>query len=242
LRGSKLTSMDKLISGICSAGIILFCESEYACLRLFKRKTTLFFFVCQLAICLSALETALSILLYFLPDLRVLPMFVIILITRYMKDVSYPVMILLRLRFIYNFSVIIIYIPVVLTLIIIVLRFSWIKWVLTGESYYFNIIFIVQPIITTLYVVQCIVINIFFIVIAIKHFQNVFHIRCVVIVNIIVIVLGCVEVLIEILIINKWIVLCVISIVAQIRVRLEIEVLSYIVESARERRNVFSLT
>jgi hypothetical protein len=229
-------SSQRLISGICGAGIILLCESEYSCLKLFKRKTTLFFFVCQLAIWSTALETALTILLYFLPNLRVLPMLVIILIAKTTQNMSYPIMILLRLRFICNFSRIIMYIPVVLAIIVAALEFFWVCWILTDESYYLNVLHIILPTTTILLTVQNILINIFFIVIAIKHFQNVVHVRSVIVVNIIVIALECVVVVLEFSFTNRWILFSVRFIIAQIEVRLEIEILSYIVQSARERR------
>jgi hypothetical protein len=227
----KMTFMERLISGICGAGIVLLWESEHSCLKLFKRRTTLFFFVCQLAIWSSALLTALAVSVYFLPNLRVLPMLVIILITKCMQNMSYPLMILLRLRFIRDFPVIIMYIPVVLSAILAAMRFFWIRWILTGETYYFNVFFIIQPITTIIITIQNIVINVFFIVIAIEKFQNVVHIRFVVIVNIIVITLECVKALIEFLTTNAWVTLCVISIVSQVKVRLEIDILSYIVQS-----------
>ena len=72
--------------------------------------------------------------------------------------------------------------------------------------------------------------------IAIKHFWNVVHIKSAIIVNIVVTILDGVVVLIEFLSINAWISFCVIAIVAQIKVRLEIEILSCIVELVRERR------
>jgi hypothetical protein len=221
-----------IVSGICGAGIVVLWESEHSCLRLFKRITTLFFFVCQLAIWSSALETALSSSVYFSPNLRVLPMLVLISIVKCMQNMSYPLMILIRLKFVSDFSVIIMCIPVVLSAILAILRFFWIRWLLTGESYYFNIFFIIQPITTILITIQNIAINIFFIVIAVKHFENVVYIRSVIIVNLIVIILECAVVLIEFLSIDIWITLCVISIVAQIKVRLEIDILSYIVKSA----------
>jgi hypothetical protein len=222
--------MERLISGICGAGIVVFCESQYACLKLFKRRTTLFFFVCQLAIWSSALETALATTVYFLPNLRVLPILVLILIAKFTQNMSYPMMILLRLRLLDDFPVIIMYIPVVLSAILASLRFFWIRWILTGESYYFNVLFIVNPITTVLLTVENIIINVFFIVIAIKHFHNIVHIRSAVIVNIIVITLEGVKMLIEFLITNKLITMCIISIISQIKVRLEIEILFYIVQ------------
>jgi hypothetical protein len=145
-------------------------------------------------------------------------------------------MILIRLRFVHNFSVIIMCTPVIICVIIIVLRFFWIRWVLTGESYYFNKYYIVRPIPPLLFAVQNITINVFFIMIAIKHFQNVVHIKSVVIVSIVVTILDGVIVLIGFLIIDGWISFCVMAIVAQIKARLEIEILAYIVEPAREQR------
>jgi hypothetical protein len=221
-------SSQRLISGICSAGIVLACESEFSCLKLFKRRTSLFFFVTQLAIWSSALLTALTVSIYFLPNLQVLPMLVIILITKFTQNMSYPLMILLRLTYVHKFPVIIMYIPVVLSVILATLRVFWVRWILTGESYYFNVFFIIQPISTALFTVQNIIINIFFIIIAIKYFPNVVHVRSVVIVNIIVIILECVRILQEFLIPNQIITLSVIAIIAQIEVRLEIEILSYI--------------
>jgi hypothetical protein len=221
-------SSQRLISGICSAGIVVFCESQLSCLKLFKRRTSLFFFMAQLAICSSALLIALTVSIYFLPNLQVLPMLVIILITKFTLNMSYPLMILLRLTYVRKFPVIIMYIPVVLSVIIATLRVFWVRWILTGESYYFNVFFIIQPISTALFTVQNIIINIFFIIIAIKYFPNVVHVRSVVIVNIIVIILECVRILQEFLIPNQIITLSVIAIIAQIEVRLEIEILSYI--------------
>jgi hypothetical protein len=225
-------SSQKLVSGICGAGIMLLWESEHSCLKLFKQRTTLFFFICQLAIWSSAVVSTLSISVYFLPNLRVLPMLVTILIAKFVEDMSYPVMILLRFRFIRDFSVIIMCIPVVLSVIFAVLRFFWVHWILTGENFYYNAYYIIQPITTTLITVQGLIINACFIVIAIKHFQNIVHIRSVVVVNIIVSTVECTLVLVEFLTNDVWITLCVIAIVSQIKVRLEIDILAYIVKSA----------
>jgi hypothetical protein len=228
-------SSQRLVSGICSAGFVIFCESEYACFKLFKRRTTLFFFVCQLTIWSTALETALAILLYFMPNLQVPSILVIFLITKGIRDVSHPVMILLRLKMICYFHPIMIYISIVLSVILNVLNVFWICWVATGESYYFNVFLIVEPIIIIIYAIQFIVINISFIVIGIKHFQNIIHIRFIVIVNIIITALICTIVLTRFLHINKMISFCVMSIISQIIVRLDIEILSCIAESVRER-------
>jgi hypothetical protein len=229
-------SSQRIVSGICGAGIIVLCESEYSCLRLFRRRTTLFFFIAQLAIWSSASETALVSSMYFLHNLRVLPMLVIILIVKTTQYISYPIMILLRLRFVRDFPVIIMCTPVVLTVIIIVLRSFWVRWILTGESQYFNEYFIVRPIATLLFTAENLIINVFFIIIAIKYFQNVVHIKFAVIVNIAVTIFDGVVLLIEFLPINAWISFCTLAIVSQIKVRLEIVILSYIVQSVRERR------
>jgi hypothetical protein len=233
--------MDLLVAAASGAGFVLLCESEYACLRLFKRRTTLFFYACQLAILSSALLSAWNILLYYEQNLRLLSTLVISVIIRCIHDMSYPIMILLRLRFIHNFPLIIMYIPVILAIIVSPLRYFNIRWLLTGEEYYLHILFIIMPIITVLLTVEYIIINIFFIVVAIKHFENIVHIRHVVIINIIVIILECAGGEILLLFVDGWgwAILCILSIVIQIEVRLEIDILSYIarsVDSARERQ------
>lgn len=219
--------MDLLVSAISGAGIVLFCESEYACLRLFKQKN-LFSFVCQLAILATALMTTLSVSVYFLHNLLVLPMLIIISIVIFTVNVSYPIMILLRLRLVQNFSIYIMCIPIILTTILTVLRYFWTCSILTGKEYCFHIYFIIQIITTIILTVEYIAINLFFIVIATKHLQNIIHIRCVIIVNIIVIILECAILIIEFVMINKWIILCIVSISNQIKVRMEIEILSFI--------------
>src|ERR1700738_4659293 len=90
----------RLVSAACGAGFVIMCESEYVCCKLFKRKTTLFFFVCQLAILSSAIETALTSLIYFMSNLQILSMLIVILLVRFVMHVSYPIMMLLRLKII----------------------------------------------------------------------------------------------------------------------------------------------
>lgn len=232
-------SSQRIVSGICGAGIVLFCESQYSCLRLFRRKTTFFFFMTQLAILASALETALSASIYFLSNLRTLPMLIIISIVRFVQNISYPTMILLRLKLVQNFSIYIMGIPVILSTILTALRYFWIRSVLLGAEYCFHIFYIIQPVTTAILVVEYISINIFFIMMAIKHFENIVHIRCAVIVNIIVIIIECVVVIAEFAIKEHCfmpnIILCIITISDQIKVRFEIEILSYIVQSVRQR-------
>jgi hypothetical protein len=232
-------SSQRIVSTISGAGIILFCESEYACFRLFRRRTTLFFFIAQLAIWSSALTTALSTSIYFLPYLRVLPMLVLISIVRFVQNLNYPIMMLLRLRFVQKFPIYIMCIPVILATIFTALRYYWIRSILAGGRYCFHIYHIIQPIVIIILTVEYIVINIFFIVIAIKHFQNIVHVRSAVIINLIVIALECAVVVIAFVVTEQCfmpnIILCVTAIVDQIKVRLEIEILSYIAQSVRER-------
>jgi hypothetical protein len=227
-------AMDNLVSAMCGAAVVLACESEYSSLKLFKRRTTLFFFACQLAIWSTALGTALSALVYFLIYLKVLPMLIVISIVQCIECISYPIMILLRLRFVRNFSEMIMYIPIVIGVIFTALRYFWIHWALTDESYYIYFL-IILPIITVVLTVQSIIINIFFIVIAMKRYENIVHVKSVIIVNIIVIILECLEIAMEFLDVDKWVITTARSVVSQIEVRLEIEILSYITQTIRER-------
>jgi hypothetical protein len=225
-----------IISSLFGVGFVLFCESEYSSLRLFKRRTTLFFFICQLAIWSNALETVLALSISLFPNLRILAMLIITMIAIFTQNMSYPIMMLARIRLLYNFSVIIMCIPIVVSATFAILDLFQIRWILTHKSSDFNAFFIIQIITTIILTVQYISINMFFMAIAIKFFQNIFHTRCVIIVNIIVITLQCVAVLIQFLTINEWVVFSIISIIAQIIVRLEIEVLAYIVQSIESIR------
>ena len=145
-------------------------------------------------------------------------------------------MILLRLRFVRSFSRAIIYIPVVVAIIFTALKYFRIHWALTGESYdvYFVIIL---PITTIVLAVQNIVINIFFIAIAMKRYENIVHVKSVIIVNIIVIILECLKIVMEFLVVDKRVIASAISVDGQIKVRLEIVILSYIIQTVRERRS-----
>ena len=231
-RIAHMTTMDELVSAMCGAAVVLACESEYSCLKLFNRRTTLFFFVCQLAIWSSALGVALSTSVYFLIYLQALPMFIVIPIVQCVVYISYPIMILLRLKFVHNFSEMIMYIPIALGVISTVLKYFRIHWALTGEGYY-TYFLIILPIITVVLAVQNIVINVFFIVIAMKRWQDIVHVKSVIIVNIIVIMLECLKVVMEFLVVDKWVIASGIFVVGQIRVRLEIEILSYITQTVR---------
>lgn len=236
-------SSQRIVSGICGVGAILFCESEYSCLRLFTRKTTLFFFMTQLAIWTSMLEMAVSALIYFLSNLQLVQMFILVSILKFAVNVSYPIMMLLRLKLIRNFTIYIMFIALILACVSIALKYFWIHSALSGGKDCFHVYYIIQPITTIAIAVQNIIINLFFIVMATKHFQNIVHIRCTIIVNIIVIIVECIVVVIEFLIGRQCsipnIIMTVISISDQIKIRLEIEILSYIVKSVSERRERF---
>jgi hypothetical protein len=110
--------MAELVSALCSAGVVIFFESEYAYFRIFKRKTSLFSYVCQLSILSTALQIAVISIVYFIPSLRILPMLVVITIIKFLTDSSYPMMILLRLRLVILFPTTIMYIPLVLAAIL----------------------------------------------------------------------------------------------------------------------------
>lgn len=230
--------MDLLVAALGGAGIIIFCESEYDCFRLFKKRKTLFFFVSQLTILSSVFMSVWNIMLYFKPDLRTLTLMVVSAIAKCVHDINYPVMMLLRLRIIRKFSVIIMYMPVMLAIMMSSLRFFNVLWFITGKRYYLNILFIVMPIITFTLTMEYVVINIFFIIVAIKHFDEIIRIRYVIIINIIVMILEGAggEVLFLFAGNWKWAVLCILSIIVQIEVRLEVNILSYIKESVESNR------
>lgn len=226
--------MVELVPAVCGAGLVILCESEYSCWRLFKKRGTLFFQITQLAILSSVLGTVLTSFAYFIPTLQTLVVFLIIIsVIKFLQDISYLMMMLLRLRFIWDFSIIIAYIPLLQDILWTTLRYFWISWILTSNNHYYKIFSVIQPISTILFTVQNVAINIFFIIVAIKTFEDVISIKHVIIVNIIVIIFECVVVIIEFLFVSTWIVWVVIAIVSQIRVRLEIDILVYIVRSVR---------
>src|ERR1700749_3598946 len=117
--------MDQLIS----AGAVLVCESEYLCWKLFKRKN-IFFFTCQLAILSGA--TAINSVA---PNVPRLPMFITILILAFVLGVSYPLMLLLRLRIIYKFNLIFIFIPIFQSILWTGLKYFWLNWMLTRNNW-----------------------------------------------------------------------------------------------------------
>jgi hypothetical protein len=70
-----------------------------------------------------------------------------------------------------------------------------------------------------------------------KSYENMVHVRSVIIVNIIVIMLECLRIVIEFLDVDKWAIWPARSVVDLVKVRLEIEILSYIVQTVREHRS-----
>lgn len=112
------------------------------------------------------------------------------------------------------------------------LKYFWICWILTNDSYYHYVFLIIQLITTICFAIQSIAINIFFAIIAVRKFEDVIHIRYVLIITIIVIILECFMITTEFIFISFWVYWIIVSIVSQIRIRLEIEILVYIVEDA----------
>ena len=152
--------MDRLFSAACGAGAVLVCESEYLCWKLFKRKN-IFFFVCQLAILSSAIATAVNGVIHLAPDVPRLPMIIVMLIVGAgFMVTSYPVMILLRLKIIYNIHPIIMCVPIFQGIVWSGLKYFWLNWMLTGNDY--KIYSIIQPISTIAFTVQDIAINVFY--------------------------------------------------------------------------------
>lgn len=222
-------SFQRLVSAACGSGFVILCESEYLCWKLFKRRN-MFFFVCQLAIISSAIANALMSVIYFASDLRQLPMLIVLLLVIFVMIVSYPIMMLLRLRIIYNFHFLYMFIPVMQGILCTILLQFWIKWTLTKNNHDYRIYSIIGPFATISTTVQNIAINVFFIILAKKKFTNTIHVKNVIIINIIVILLECLVVITEFLFSSIW---TTAPISYQIRVRLELSVLVYIVEPYR---------
>jgi len=230
--------VSNLVSAICGGGVIILCESEYSCLTLFKRKTSLFFFVCQMSILSNALNIAFISITYFIHSLLKLPMFIIISITKFLIDSSYPIMILLRLKLVVKFPTIIMYIPLIIAFIFSGLRYFWILYILNDGKYYFNAYYIIQLITSIILCVENIIINVFFIIIAMKNFDEVVHVKGIIIINIIAIILEIIKVIIEsLLLFDVLATAIVVSIMTQIRVRLEIIILANIKSAHRQARN-----
>lgn len=219
-------SFQRLVSAACGAGFVILCESEYLCWKLFKQKN-MFFLACQLAILSSAVESALTSLIFFIPGLRILSMFIVELLIRFIMQASYPIMMLFRLRIICYVHLIFMLIPIFQAALWVGLRCFLVDWYLTRNDHDYRIYSIIQPIATVMFTIQNIAINVFFIILAKKKFENTIHVKNVIIINIIVILLECVVVTTEFLFLTTW---DLISTVAQIKVRLELSVLVYIVE------------
>lgn len=223
-----------LISGICGAGVVILCESEYSSWRLFKRKTSLFFLVTQLAILSCASINALASLLYFIPSLQILAMFIIFALVKFVTDVAYPIMMLLRLKLICRISKIIMWIPLLLGILWLVLKYFWINCISTSSNHSCQIFLIIQIITAICFAVENVIINIFFAIIVIKKFKNTINIGCMIIVTIIIIILECFIIIVEFLYLIIWFQWVVVAIVSQLKVRFEIEILAYIVEDAHQ--------
>lgn len=217
--------LKRLIAAASGAGFVILCESEYACCNLFKDKTSLFFFICQLAILSSALQTALTSLVYFKPVLQTLSMLIVILLIRLVMDISYPMMTLLRLKIICKLHPVLMYIPIFQAVVWIALKYFWVIWILTGK-YYSEASIILRATIG-LTIIQNIIINILFIVVAKRKFENTIHLKYVVIVNVILIMIECIILASSFLLFSSW---DLGSIMFQISIRLEITVLVYIVK------------
>lgn len=194
----------------------------------------MFFVVTQLTILSSAIMNALTSIAFFAPYLETLPMLIIISVVSLVMAASYPMMILLRLKIICKIHFIVMCIPVAQALIWIVLRYFLIKWQLTGDDYYFNICYILQPTATTALTVQSVAINVFFIIVAKRKFEKLVDITAVAIVNIIVILIECALLTCEFIFLSTWNFM---AFAYQIKARLELSVLVYIIDPHRRRRS-----
>lgn len=123
----------KLVLAVCGTSCVILFESEYACCRLFRDRTSLFFFVCQLAILSSAIQSALISLIYFVPELITLPILIRILLIWLVMDISCPMMILLRLRILYTLHLTVMCIPIIQSFVWIALKYFLGKLVINGK-------------------------------------------------------------------------------------------------------------
>ena len=128
-----------------------------------KEEQTLFFAACQLTILLSAL-------IYFAPALQTVSLFIIIWLIRCIINMSYPMMILLRLKLLCCFHPIIMYIPILQNILWAGLGYLRISWLSTeNDRKNFVIIEIISMITNA---IQDIIINMFFIVLAAKNMKT----------------------------------------------------------------------
>ncbi|KAH6704190.1 hypothetical protein BKA61DRAFT_680441 [Leptodontidium sp. MPI-SDFR-AT-0119] len=229
--------MDKYVSASVGAGIVIFLESEYSAWRLFQRRKTLFFYVCQLAILSSALFNGISAYAYFTPAVEIVPLYTINTIVEILMVVSYPTMILLRLRLICHLRPLVLCAPMLQGILWLVLGIYQTKFALTKDQHFYRVAYILQLTGIVILMVQDVIINVFFVMVARKNFSDVIHIRSVIAVNMMVITLQIASVVLTFLffyIDNS--VLKAIPVIEPIKVRLEIMILAYIAESCHTRR------
>ncbi|CZR50396.1 uncharacterized protein PAC_00268 [Phialocephala subalpina] len=177
------------IAALVGAGIVIFLESEYSAWRLFQRRQTLFFCVCQLAILSSALFNGISAYAYFTPAVEIVPLYTVNTIVEILMVVSYPTMILLRLRLIYHLHPLVLCAPMLQGILWLVLGIYQTKFALTKDQHFYRVGYILQLTGMVLLMVQDVIINVFFIRVARKNFSDVIHIRYVIAVNMMVIAL-----------------------------------------------------
>ncbi|KAH8595481.1 hypothetical protein B0O99DRAFT_686886 [Bisporella sp. PMI_857] len=226
--------LDNYVGASVGAGIVIFLESEYSAWRLFQRRQTLFFYVCQLAILSSALFNGISAYAYFTPAVDIVPLYTVNTIVEILMVTSYPVMILLRLRLIYHLHPLALCVPMLQGILWLVLGIYQTKFALTKDQYFYRVAYILQLTGMVILMVQDVIINVFFIMVARKNFSDVIHIRYVIAVNMIVIVLQIASAALTLIFFYiDGSALKVIPVIEPIKVRLEIMILAYITESYR---------
>jgi hypothetical protein len=229
--------LDRYVAASVGAGIVIFLESEYSAWRLFQRRQTLFFYVCQFAILSSALFNGISAYAYFTPAMEIVPLYTINTIVEIVMVVSYPTMILLRLRLIYHLHPLVLCAPMLQGILWLVLGIYQTKFALTKDQHFYRVAYILQLTGMVILMVQDVIINVFFIMAARKTFSDVIHIRYVIVVNMVVIALQIASATLTLLFfyINGS-ALKVIPAIDPVKVRLEIMILAYIAESCRTGR------
>ncbi|KAH6715824.1 hypothetical protein BKA61DRAFT_602069 [Leptodontidium sp. MPI-SDFR-AT-0119] len=229
--------LNNYIAASVGAGIVIFLESEYSAWRLFQRRRTLFFYVCQLAILSSAFFNGISAYAYFTPAVDIVPLYTINTIVEILMVVSYPTMILLRLRLIHHLRPLVLCAPMLQGILWLVLGIYQTKFALTKDRHFYRVAYILQLTGIVILMVQDVIIDVFFVMVARKNFSDVFRIRYVIAVNMMVITLQIASAALTFLffyIDNSA--LKVIPVIEPIKVRLEIMILAYIAESCRTRR------
>lgn len=229
--------LDKCIAALVGAGIVIFLESEYSAWTLFHRRQTLFFYVCQLAILSSALFNGISAYAYFTPVVEIVPLYAINTIVEIVMVVSYPTMILLRLRLIHHLHPFVLCAPMLQGILWLVLGIYQTNYALTMDQHFYRVAYILQLTGMVILMVQDVIINVFFIMVARKNFSDVIHIRYVIGVNTMVIALQIASVALTFYFFNIGSsALKVIPVIEPIKVRLEIMILAYIAETCRTGR------